>query len=225
MKNMLIEKEKLFGYNYFVCFEEITMSGFIMKRFTGICIALVMAIGLFGCGAEITQDTTVSLDKNGKITNTIYEDFGEDYYDISELTKMAEDEISSFNSERLSEKISLASVDKISDGTLVKMVLNFETTGDYADFNGVALYYGTVQDALDRGYEISSELIDENGLKISSETIEKSKNNHIIITTDKSVFITPYDIVYSTNGVSLNGKKEAVLSSSMSDEIQLILSK
>jgi len=203
----------------------ITMSGFMMKKNTGILIALIMAACLLGCGADETKTTTVSLDKKGKIINTIYEDFGEEYYDISELTRMAEDEIALFNSERLSEKITLGSVDKISDGTMVKMVLNFETTDDYEDFNNTTLYYGTVQDAMDRGYEISSELIDENGLKVSLEAVENNKNNHIIITKDKSVFITPYNIVYTTNGVSLKGKKEAVLSSSTNDEIQLILSK
>lgn len=201
------------------------MSGFMMKKNTGILIALIMAACLLGCGADETKTTTVSLDKKGKIINTIYEDFGEEYYDISELTRMAEDEIALFNSERLSEKITLGSVDKISDGTMVKMVLNFETTDDYEDFNNTTLYYGTVQDAMDRGYEISSELIDENGLKVSLEAVENNKNNHIIITKDKSVFITPYNIVYTTNGVSLKGKKEAVLSSSTNDEIQLILSK
>ena len=201
------------------------MSGFMMKINTGILIALIMAACLLGCGADETKTTTVSLDKKGKIINTIYEDFGEEYYDISELTRMAEDEIALFNSERLSEKITLGSVDKISDGTMVKMVLNFETTDDYEDFNNTTLYYGTVQDAMDRGYEISSELIDENGLKVSLEAVENNKNNHIIITKDKSVFITPYNIVYTTNGVSLKGKKEAVLSSSTNDEIQLILSK
>ncbi|MBO6242145.1 MAG: hypothetical protein J6O61_15175 [Butyrivibrio sp.] len=197
----------------------------MMKKNTGILIALIMAACLLGCGADETKTTTVSLDKKGKIINTIYEDFGEEYYDISELTRMAEDEIALFNSERLSEKITLGSVDKISDGTMVKMVLNFETTDDYEDFNNTTLYYGTVQDAMDRGYEISSELIDENGLKVSLEAVENNKNNHIIITKDKSVFITPYNIVYTTNGVSLKGKKEAVLSSSTNDEIQLILSK
>ncbi|MBE5836403.1 hypothetical protein [Butyrivibrio sp.] len=201
------------------------MNGFIMKRFVGVISAFMLLSCLFGCGSNEGQLTTVALDKNGKITNTIYEDFSEEYYDVTELTQMTENEISSFNAERLTEKITLDAVDKISDGNAVKMVLKFATPTDYAEFNNTVLYYGTVQDALDRGYSISSDLIDENGLKINSDALEDNKDNHIIITKDRSVFITPYNIVYSSNGVSLKGKKEAVLSSSTSEEIQLILSK
>lgn len=201
------------------------MNGFIMKRFVTALSALTLLSFLMGCGSEEGQLTTVALDKNGKITNTIYEDFGEEYYDVAELTQMTENEISSFNAERLTEKITLDSVDKISDGNAVKMVLKFATPTDYAEFNNTVLYYGTVQDALDRGYSIASDLIDENGLKINADAVEENKDNHIIITKDRSVFFTPYNIVYSSNGVSLKGKKEAVLSSSTSEEIQLILSK
>ncbi|MBQ6416837.1 MAG: hypothetical protein IJJ65_11380 [Butyrivibrio sp.] len=201
------------------------MNGFIMKRFVGVICAFMLLSCLFGCGSDEGLLTTVALDKNGKITNTIYEDFSEEYYDVTELTQMTENEISSFNAERLTEKITLDAVDKISDGNAVKMVLKFATPTDYAEFNNTVLYYGTVQDALDRGYSISSDLIDENGLKINSDALEDNKDNHIIITKDRSVFITPYNIVYSSNGVSLKGKKEAVLSSSASEEIQLILSK
>ena len=191
------------------------------------CILLMMLMtsGILGCGAEEKHVTSISLDKNGKITNTIYEDFGEEYYDIQELTKMAEKEISSYNSECLREKIFLDSVDSVTDGRGVKMVITFETPSDYTSFNKTFLFYGTVQDAIDRGYDLSNDLIDENGLKVSQEVIEDNLNNHMIITADKSVVVVPYNILYTSKGVSLNGKKEAILSSATSDEIMLILSK
>ena len=54
------------------------MNGFIMKRFVGVISAFMLLSCLFGCGSDEGQLTTVALDKNGKITNTIYEDFSEE---------------------------------------------------------------------------------------------------------------------------------------------------
>ena len=195
------------------------------SKIAGFTATVLMAIELMGCGAQEKQVTSISLDKNGKITNTIYEEFGEEHYDIQELTKMAENEISAYNSECLREKIFLESVDSVSDGAYVKMIITYETPGDYSGFNKTSLFYGTVQDALDRGYNFSNDLIDENGLKISQDAIDANLDNHVIITNDKSVIIAPYNILYTSEGIILDGKKEAILSSSSSDEVQLILSK
>ncbi len=45
------------------------------SKIVGFTATVLMAIELMGCGAPEKQVTSISLDKNGKITNTIYEEF------------------------------------------------------------------------------------------------------------------------------------------------------
>ncbi len=188
-------------------------------------VALLALACLWGCSSEEPLSTSISIDKNGGVTNVVYEEFDKDYYDITELSDMASSEISAYNSECLSEKISLESLDSVNDGTYVKMVVSYKGVSDYVGFNKTSLYYGTVQDALDRGYDVSNALVNTEGEAIGQDGISEYLTKHIIITTDKSDFITPYNIEYYTQGVELNGKKEAVLSQVSADEIQLLLSK
>ncbi len=188
-------------------------------------ISFLALFVLYGCGSEESLSTSVSIDKKGQVTNVVCEDFEQDYYDISELSDMATNEISSYNSECLSEKVSLESLESVNDGSYVKMVVTYKSVNDYASYNKTSLFYGTVQDALDRGYDVSETLVNGDGEQIGHDGISDFLSRHIIITSDKSDFITPYNIAYYTQGVVLNGKKEAVLSNVSADEVQLLLSK
>ncbi|MCR4757937.1 MAG: hypothetical protein K5792_09070 [Butyrivibrio sp.] len=199
-----------------------------IKKYTLTCLLVISFFALFvlyGCGAEESLGTSISIDKKGHVTNIVCEEFEQDYYDISELSDMAASEISSYNSECLSEKVTLESLESVNDGSYVKMVVNYKSVNDYASYNKTSLFYGTVQDALDRGYDISEALVNGEGEQIGQDGISDYLSRHIIITSDKSDFITPYNIAYYTQGVVLNGKKEAVLSNVSVDEVQLLLSK
>ncbi len=195
------------------------------KSVKTLAVFIALSFVFVGCGEEESFSTTVSIDKKGQITNTVYEDFEQDYYDISELSDMASSEISSYNSECLSEKVFLKSLDAVNDDNSVKMVITFNSVSDYVNFNKTMLFYGTVQDALDRGYSVSTSLINSDGETLGDDGISRCLSNHIIITSDKSDFITPFNVEYYTKGVELNGKKEAVLSEVSADEVQLLLSK
>ena len=201
------------------------MQSIYLKKYYFLGALIVMAFMLAGCGKEKSLVTSVEIDKNGAVTNTIIEEFDQSLYNLDELSELASSEVSAYNSECLSERIAVESVEMLKDEKTVKMVLKFNSTNDYASFNDTALYFGTVQDAIDRGYEISTELINPEGQVLSSEGLSDYLSRSIIITEDRSVFITPYKIEYYTNGVKLNGKKEAITSDATSEVIQLLLSK
>ena len=137
---------------------------------------------------------------------------------------MAAEEISYYNSEYDTPRIEIAEAEVIEDESVAKLVMTFENSSDYSHYNQTRLFYGTVQEAMDNGYELSSALVDKNGNKIdlgSDDFLDK----HIVITSEKTVIYTPYNIEYMTSGVALRDKKEADLTNVTNELVQMLLSK
>lgn len=189
--------------------------------------ALSFFIGIMvlsGCGKETQFDTRLSLDKDGVVVSTIYESFDQDYYDVAELSDMATEEISYYNSEYISPRISLDETVKLENQPYVKLVMTFDSSVDYSHFNQELLFFGTVQEAVESGYELSAGLVDSDGQKIdlgSGDFLDR----HIVISSEKVIIETPYNIEFMTSGVALRDKKEADLTNVLSDSVQLLLSK
>ncbi len=188
-----------------------------------ICV-LANACILAGCGKSAETNTFLSIDKEGVVTSTIYEPFEQDYYDISELSDMASDEISYYNSEYISPKITLTEAQLLEDESMAKLVMTFDSSSDYSHFNQTLLFYGTVQEAVENGYELSAKLVDANGVPIDLGDKDYS-DKHLIITKEKTRIVTPYNIEYASMGVSCISKKEADLTNVSADSVQLLLSK
>ena len=183
-----------------------------------------MSVILCGCGSDDSLETRITIDKDGVITSTIYDDFLEEYYDISELEKMAENEISYYNSEYDSPRITLSDSKADDDGE-VMLQMQFESSVDYSHFNQVTLFFGTVTEAKEKGFAISDNLVDSNGISLSMDEFSGLQDRHIIITSEKIKIISPYNIEYSTRNVKIKDKKEADLSEVSDETVQLLLSK
>ena len=198
-----------------------------IRIITPVAVLMLGAVILTGCGQKESTVSTISIDKDGRISYLIYEDFSKDYYDLKELSDMASAEISEYNSEYISEKIKLESVESVEkdDSSFVKMVMDFDSADDFTVFNEESLFYGTVEEARQNGFTVSSSLVDEGGEKLPDDFLDEHSDRHVIITNDKSRIITPFNIEYVTKGVKLIGKKEAELADTTADSIQLLLSK
>lgn len=188
-----------------------------------ICLVLMLA----GCGQQKENVTTMTIDSEGKVSYVIYEDFSEDYYDVTELSAMAEKEIAEYNSEYISEKIALLGIEVVEneDQSKVKLEMTFDSYSDFSNFNQESLFFGTVKEAREQGYKISTGLVDKNGEKLPDSYLEDHEDKHIVITDDRARIVTPYSIEYMSNGTTLNGKKEADISAVTADTVQLLLSK
>ncbi len=198
------------------------------KRIVPVGMTVFMVTSaLCGCGQRDENVTSVTVDKEGKVTYLIYEEFGNDYYDLQELSDMAAREISEYNSEYISEKTTLESIEKVEqdNGSYVKMVMSFDSSEDFTNFNQESLFYGTVEEARDKGYLVSDKLVDKNGETIPSSYLDEHSDAHVIIITDKIRVLAPFNIEFMTKGVKLSGKKEAELTDTTADTVQLLLSK
>lgn len=184
---------------------------------------LASCIGMTACGK--TYDTTgVAVNKEGKVTSVICADFTAPNYDVNELTDMATAEISEYNSEYLSSKITMDPIKYKEDDNSVKMIMTYNSAYDYAAFNHVSFFYGTVNEAIDKGYTIAGSMVSADGEKLPEDWKEQYGEKHVIICDEKTEVRTPYKIEYATEGVKLLGKKEADLSN-IDGVVQLLLSK
>lgn len=188
------------------------------------CTVLVFSL-LTGCGSKEQHVSRITIDKEGTVVSTIYEPFEEEYYDTAELKDMASSEISYYNSEYTTDRITVEAPEFIEDDKLVKLTMTYSNSSDYSHFNQSVLFYGTVKEAQEAGFTFDDALVGTDGQAIASMDIIGYSDNHIIIATDKVVIDAPYEIMYMTKGVTRNGKKEAILSDTTSEIVQLLLSK
>lgn len=195
------------------------------KRIALLMAGTLLAALLTACGSEPVEVTTIEIDKEGALTSVIYDEFSEDYLSVDELSEMATREIEAYNSEYLSERVSLGDVEYDKGDKFVKFSMNFKSAEDFSNFNQETVFYGTLGDARDAGYTISTSLVDRAGDSIDASFIEDHPDSHIIITTDKANFKTPYKIRYMSKGVVLLNDKEAVLQDVTGDSATLLLAK
>ena len=65
----------------------------------GICFCLLMCSALLfaGCLGKIPEEDTISVDKKGRVTSTIVEDFDKEFYDAEELESEIDAELAEYN--------------------------------------------------------------------------------------------------------------------------------
>lgn len=197
-----------------------------IKRYISFAPAMAAALMvLSGCGSSEDYDSKLVIDSEGMIESIIYEEFAEAYYDENELSDMASEEISYYNSEYITPKISLEETTFIEDESIIKLVMDYDSYSDYSHFNQVSFFYGTVEEALDKGYEIADNLLDDDGDSFDKSDISDYYSRHIVISSEKTRISVPYNISYFTNGTVVTGKKTADFSYVTADTVQLILAK
>ncbi len=176
----------------------------------------VVCTGIFlcGCGSNMVDlsETTVLVEKSGKVTDAIVESFDKGYYNSDELKKMVEEEISSYGKLSGSSENAKLTEFKIEEGT-AKVYIEFASAADYASFNGVSFFFGTISEAYDNGYDLDVTLKSST----SNETIGKDElmemgKNHILIASEPIKIQTYSNILYSTANVDILDDKQARIS-------------
>lgn len=128
-----------------------------MKKTAGLCPAiLIMALSLSGCGGvSMDVDTsTLYVGSNGKITEVVVEDFGEDYYDEEELKSHIDDAVSYYeDTGKSGVKVKKCEV----KNGVARLLMEYKDAESYAAFNEAEMYIGTLLQAQADGYEFDVE--------------------------------------------------------------------
>lgn len=162
------------------------------KKFMALCCVLVgLAGALTGCSAkgsavEVTT-TTICIDEDGTVTHKIVEPFDKEYYDADALSSMIQEEIDEYNKEKGAQAVTLVSTEEVTDEESGErkafVTMTYASAEDYQDFNGKLLFYGTVTEATEAGYDVNVSLksAKDNTELIGKEEIEAMGNSHIVI--------------------------------------------
>lgn len=188
-----------------------------MKR--GILAAALIgsALMLTGCGGFNPEVTGVSIGKNGKITEVIRESFDASYYDEKELESLIDSEIETYNAANGEDSVRKRSL-KIKDG-IAKVRLTYADSEDYAAFNSVGFYVGSIGGAIQAGYAfegsfypVSKGKADETQTVWGSSLMTGTKYSSVVV-NEALLIDVPGEIKYVSDNVKVTGKSEAVTES------------
>lgn len=128
-----------------------------MKRLTETALVALLGIGILtGCGEPSyeTDVSTVFVEKDGKIVSADVEAFDEDAYDMEGLEAFVKDALLAYNG---GEEGNITMKSLTAEEGKATLILEYASASDYADFNGIELYTGTIADALSAGYAFDVE--------------------------------------------------------------------
>ncbi|MCD8346524.1 MAG: hypothetical protein LUD16_00990 [Lachnospiraceae bacterium] len=122
-----------------------------------VAAVLAAAVMLLG-GCDIVNQTewtpessdAISIAADGSITEIVQETLDQSYYDVTELESMINTEVAEYNSEHGADSITVEEFGN--DGSTVTLKLRFSSADDYAEFNNVEFYCGSIINAQLEGY-------------------------------------------------------------------------
>lgn len=180
---------------------------------------LLLAIfALSGCSLPNSiENTTLSANEEGAITETIIEAQSEDNYTEEELKEYIEAEVAAFNGTD-SEAVQLDSC-SVKNET-VKIVMTYASYQDYVNFNGMELFLGTIAEAEEAGYSLDdATLLDADSNAADLSQIEERKKEWKVIVLSEPVYVrAPDKILYASDNVTITGRLAATVNTVLADD-------
>lgn len=183
-----------------------------MKKQICFCLLMCGLLFLTGCGSAFPDETTISVDKKGRITSTIVEEFGKSYYNSEDLQAEIEEEIAVYNEKFATDHVTLKKFE-VKDA-VAKLKREYGESAYYADFTGNTLYVGTLQEAEEAGYDLSGEYMGADGSLTDADTLESAHEHAKVLILEEAVQAeVPGTIlaVSPSDNVTITGKKTAAV--------------
>lgn len=198
-----------------------------MNRKLYAVLLLFAAAGIItACGTawKATVSTVYITDK-GTVVGANIEDFNEDYYDEEELKSYITESVDSYVASNGDGSVELDSfqIQSVGDqGSVAQLYLNYASYIDYAQFNEVTMYAGSVTKAREQGYAFDSgfQKVENAGLagNIDVTEITEEKELKVVIIGEGVTVKVDGTIQYVSDGnVEITGKDTAVVSYDMED--------
>lgn len=186
----------------------------MMKKYVRAAAAsCLLTVFLAGCGGtkvpDIIKAPTVSVSEKGQISAWLVEDFAKEYYSLSELAAMAAKEAAEFNAAAGGAGAAAVTVEKVETlpGNEKKVVVSYRFDGweSYTAFSEGTLFYGTVGEALQKGYDSGVVLKSvADGTLLAGEQLKQAADKYVIITDVKADIYCPAKVTHVSGGAALN---------------------
>ena len=170
---------------------------------------LVCALMLGGCGMlgekpwEPTE-TALQMKKDGTVTETVIDQLDQNYYSSQELESMINSSVSEYNQSKGGDVITIDSLSI--ENNQVNLTMTYASAQDYAEYNNVRFYNGSMLGAEMDGYLFYNQFRQvEKGTvtadDLSNEEALRHKEYQVLVTDTSHAVRVPGDVVY----VSVNG--------------------
>lgn len=124
-----------------------------MRRGKSIIFVLAVICVLVGCGGRKAPDvSSVTIDKDGKISHQIVGQFEQNYYEKDGLMSLARERVDKYCSDNGADRVVLGEIEE-EDGKVL-MQFDYASCTDYSAFNNRELFVGTLDEAESRGYNL-----------------------------------------------------------------------
>ncbi|MCD7750564.1 MAG: hypothetical protein LUI10_02290 [Lachnospiraceae bacterium] len=160
---------------------------------------LIVSMFLTGCQtSEIStfDRDTIELAKDQSLTYTIVTDFEESYYDVDELTQMADEEADQTG---LGIRVQSAEV----TAGVIRFTYEMDSASDYETFMDTSCYLGTISSAFDDNYRLK---VTVNSVKDDSQIIlsDVSRTDYDIFIWNEVIAVCcPGKIMYFSTNLEL----------------------
>lgn len=190
-----------------------------MKKYRKLFLPVLLSVSMTMSACSLpnsSNSTSVQVDEEGAVTETIIEEKDGDYTE-EELTDYISRSVSRYDAGDDS-KVLLDSC-KI-DGNSVTIVMKYGSVEDYSGFNQVTCFLGTLKEAAEAGYDISQTWYDEDGNPADAadtEQISERQSEWKIFIISEPVYVrVPDKILYTTDNVTVTGRMTANVDSVVS---------
>lgn len=175
---------------------------------------MIAMFTLAGCRGKENDysETTVTIDKKGVISHRIVESFDKSYYNEDELRGIINDELSAYRAGKDEDSASLVSLE-IKDQTATAEI-RFASYEDYAKFNDVDFFYGTIGEAVESEYPTDVTLKSStDDSTISRYEFESMTDSKLVIVSEPVIIETPHKIAYTTANIDVIDERSARMAS------------
>lgn len=173
-------------------------------------IAAVLCAGMIaGCGTSVETDTSlVHVDKKGAVTSVDVESLDENSYDATELQEFVDTAVEEYNAEHGRNSVKVKEL-AVEEGA-AKLQISYKTAEDYAAFNEIEFYQGTVVNSLAAGYTYDVDFVKVEdgqaaGAATKQEIYAEDGLKVVIIRANTDVRVEGQICYVSTENVRLNG--------------------
>lgn len=209
----------------------------VLMRWIAVIVVLVAVVivcvrcagGNQGTAAKETVivDETVSrveFTRKGALTVTSVETFDKDYYDQAELQEAIDSAVTSYND---SNDGGVTAGDLTVENGTATLVMQYDSADDYESFNNQEMFWGTLQAAEDAGYDLSG-LSGQTNAQDETQTFGEGTarslaDNTLIVITESLNVLTPSDILYASENLTIANSDYAVVNGDISESMPAIL--
>lgn len=193
-----------------------------MKRTLGVCLLCAGALLMTGCSNKFEPtESTLFVTSKGMVYSAVMESFEAAYYNYDELTEDVQNAVGNYCGEANPEAITVESL--VEENDMVTLMMHYETVEDYAKFNDVILFSGTLSEAVEAGYRPTN-LLDAEGQPAKLD-MEEHGALKVVVTEENICVQTTGKIKFVSDNVSIIDSKLAKTMEAGESELAFVLYK